>query len=90
MLLKKRIFELYKYFYCNFRENPYSDGYKGVIMAKCEQCGKKPMSGNNVSFSQKKTKRRFKPNIQRVTVYEGGLPIRKKLCTRCIRTLAKV
>ncbi|MFN2248761.1 MAG: 50S ribosomal protein L28, partial [Candidatus Promineifilaceae bacterium] len=41
-------------------------------MAKCQVCGKGPMSGHNVSFSQKKTKRQFRPNIQRVTLYEDG------------------
>jgi large subunit ribosomal protein L28 len=58
-------------------------------MAKCEICGKGPQFGQNVSFSQKKTKRQFKPNIQRTTVYEDGRKVRKYLCTRCIRTLAK-
>lgn len=58
-------------------------------MAKCEMCGKKPMSGHNVSFSQKKTKRQFKPNVQRTTVYEGTKKVRKDLCTRCMRTLSK-
>ncbi len=58
-------------------------------MAKCEMCGKKPMSGHNVSFSQKKTKRQFKPNVQRTTIYEGNQKVRKDLCTRCMRTLSK-
>lgn len=59
-------------------------------MAKCDSCGKGPLSGNNVSFSQRKTKRVFKPNIQRVTVYENGRAVRKHLCTRCIKTTAKI
>ena len=59
-------------------------------MAKCENCGKRPQFGQNVSFSQKKTKRQFKPNIQRISVYEDGKKIRKNLCTRCIKTLSKV
>ena len=29
----------------------------------CEVCGKGPMSGNNVSHSHVKTKRKWKPNI---------------------------
>ena len=58
-------------------------------MAKCEMCGKGPLSGHNVSFSQKKTKRQFKPNIQRATIYESGRKVRKYLCTRCLKTLAK-
>jgi large subunit ribosomal protein L28 len=58
-------------------------------MAKCEICGKGPLSGHNVSFSQRKTKRQFKPNVQRVTLYEDGRKVRKYLCTRCIKTEAK-
>ena len=58
-------------------------------MAKCDICGKKPMFGQNVSFSQKKTKRQFKPNIQRTTVHEGGQKVRKYVCTRCLKTMAK-
>ncbi|HFC12021.1 MAG TPA: 50S ribosomal protein L28 [Anaerolineae bacterium] len=58
-------------------------------MAKCQICGKKPMTGNNVSFSQKKTKRRFKPNIQRATFYEGSKTVKKYVCTRCLRTSVK-
>ena len=30
----------------------------------CELTGKKPMSGNNVSHSNNKTKRKFYPNIK--------------------------
>ena len=59
-------------------------------MAKCENCGKGPQFGHNVSFSQKKTKRQFKPNVQRTTIYEDGRKVRKYLCTRCLRTLSKV
>lgn len=29
----------------------------------CQVTGKRPMSGNNVSHSQRKTKRRFLPNL---------------------------
>jgi large subunit ribosomal protein L28 len=31
---------------------------------KCQVTGKKPMSGNNVSHANNKTKRRFLPNLQ--------------------------
>lgn len=31
----------------------------------CEVTGKRPMSGNNVSHANNKTKRRFLPNLQR-------------------------
>jgi large subunit ribosomal protein L28 len=58
-------------------------------MAKCQVCGKGPQFGQNVSFSQKKTKRQFKPNIQRTTIYTDGRKRRMYVCTRCLRTMAK-
>ncbi len=58
-------------------------------MAKCENCGKKPLFGNNVSFSQKKTRRQFRPNIQRTTMLEGGRMVKRYLCTRCLKTASK-
>ncbi|MCA9963596.1 MAG: 50S ribosomal protein L28 [Anaerolineales bacterium] len=58
-------------------------------MAKCQICGKGPMSGQNVSFSQRKTKRQFKPNVQKATFWENGRKIRKNVCTRCLKTTAK-
>jgi large subunit ribosomal protein L28 len=58
-------------------------------MAKCEICGKTPSFGHNVSHSHVRTKRQWKPNIQKVTVYRDGKAQRMKLCTRCLRTLNK-
>ena len=48
------------------------------------------MFGNTRSFSMRHSRRQFKPNIQAVTVVENGKPVRKKLCAKCIKTLAKV
>ncbi len=59
-------------------------------MAKCESCGKGPQFGNNRSHSLRATRRQFKPNIQRVHVLEDGKYVRKYLCTKCIKTLAKM
>ena len=58
-------------------------------MAKCEICGKSPSFGHSVSHSNVRTKRQWKPNIQRVSVYSDGKRKRMKLCTRCLRTLNK-
>lgn len=58
-------------------------------MAKCEVCGKIPQFGNNVSHSKRRTKRQFKPNIQRVKVMENGRLVSKYMCAKCIRTLGK-
>jgi large subunit ribosomal protein L28 len=58
-------------------------------MAKCAVCGKKPMSGHNVSFSQRHTKRQWKPNIQKTTIFKDGKPQKVKVCSRCLRTATK-
>jgi large subunit ribosomal protein L28 len=58
-------------------------------MAKCERCGKKTTFGHNRSFSMRATNRAFRPNLQKVTLFENGRKVKKVLCTRCIRTLSK-
>ena len=40
-------------------------------MAKCELCGKGVTFGQNVSHSNRKTNRTFKPNIRKVKIVEG-------------------
>ncbi len=52
----------------------------------CEICGKKPMSGNNVSHAHNLTKRRFYPNLQQVRAVRNGSVKRIRVCTRCIRS----
>ena len=53
---------------------------------KCEICGKGQVSGNNVSHSNRHTKRKFNANIQTVRVEENGTVTRKNVCTSCIRS----
>jgi large subunit ribosomal protein L28 len=52
----------------------------------CEICGKKPMTGNNVSHAHNVTKRRFYPNLQQVRTVQNGRVRRIRACTRCIRS----
>ena len=60
------------------------------MSAICESCGKGPLSGNNVSHSNRKTRRRWLPNLQKVTLFmNSGEKKTAKLCTRCIRTFNK-
>jgi len=59
-------------------------------MAKCDMCGKIPTFGHNVSHSKVRTRRRWKANIQKVTMVVDGKPERLSLCTRCLRTLNKM
>ncbi len=56
-------------------------------MAKCDRCGKSPAFGHNVSHSMVQTRRQWRPNVQKVIIYENGVPKRMRLCTRCLRTL---
>ena len=59
------------------------------MSSRCELCGKGVAYGHNVSHSNRKTNRRWLPNIQRTTVMVNGAPRRIYACTRCIRTLRK-
>lgn len=52
----------------------------------CDVCGKGELSGSNVSHSHLKTKRTWKPNIQRVKAVVGGEIKRINVCTRCLRS----
>ena len=56
------------------------------MAAVCEVCGKKPSFGNSVPFSQKKTRRRWNPNIQRIRAVVNGTPKRLYVCTSCIKS----
>ena len=52
----------------------------------CEVCGKGERSGFNVSHSHLKTKRTWKPNIQRVKAAVDGAVKKVNVCTRCLRS----
>ncbi|MDY6933631.1 MAG: 50S ribosomal protein L28 [Spirochaetota bacterium] len=55
-------------------------------MSKCEICGKSVQFGNNVSHSNRKTRKIWRPNVKRIRVLENGRALRKHVCTRCIRS----
>ena len=55
-------------------------------MAKCEICGKSVQFGNNVSHSNKKTRKMWKPNIRKLKVIEKGRTVKKSICTRCLKS----
>ncbi len=55
-------------------------------MAECTTCGKKRVSGNNISHANNKTKRLFRPNLQRVKVQTSHGVRRVHVCTRCLRS----
>ena len=68
----------------------------------CEICGRGTTSGQNVprkGLPKKKggagvhigvtTKRTFKINLHNKTVSEKGVNVKKRICTRCLRSLDK-
>ena len=57
----------------------------------CEISGTKPMSGNNVSHANNRTKRRFIPNLQNVKLYSGTLQkyIDLNITVRTMKTVEK-
>ena len=58
-------------------------------MQKCELTGKGKQYGSNVSFSQRHTKKVWKPNLQNKTVVVDGRKVKLKIATSTIRTLKK-
>lgn len=52
----------------------------------CEICGKKPLTGNNVSHAHNVTKRRFNPNLQKVRALYNGKVKKMVVCTSCIKS----
>jgi large subunit ribosomal protein L28 len=61
-------------------------------MAKCDNCGKAPVFGNNVSHAKNRTPRLFRPNLQKVSILDAksGRRVQKVLCAKCIKSLSKI
>lgn len=56
-------------------------------MAKvCDICGKRPVSGNNISHAHNRTRRRWIPNLQEVRAQVNGRTKRMTVCTSCIKS----
>lgn len=66
-------------------------------MARCDVCGKGTAFGRNIRHKHSgrwerkapRTNRTFKANVQKKTFVFDGVPIRVKICTRCLRTMVK-
>ncbi|GAB4244880.1 MAG: 50S ribosomal protein L28 [Acidobacteriota bacterium] len=58
---------------------------------RCQLTGKGPLTGNNVSHSNRRTKRRQLPNLQtkRIFIPEQNRWVRVRLSTRALRTVTK-
>lgn len=62
---------------------------KRAALAAIGAVEKRPKAGQNVSHAQNKTKRLFKPNLQKTKVLVDGKLVSVRLDTRTIRTLTK-
>lgn len=58
-------------------------------MRKCDITGKGKQYGNNVSFSQRHTKKVWQPNLQKKTIIVDGKKIKLTVSTQALRTLKK-
>ena len=55
-------------------------------MAICSVCGKGVSFGHNVSHSNRKTNRVWKPNIRKVKAVVDGANKTINVCSRCLRS----
>ncbi len=58
-------------------------------MKICDVTGKGKQFGNNVSFSQRHTKKVWEPNLQKKTLIIDGKKVKLKISAQGIRTLKK-
>ena len=58
----------------------------------CQLTGKRPITGNHVSHSNRKTKRRFLPNLQkkRFFIPETGKWVTLKVSSKALRIINRV
>ena len=56
---------------------------------RCELTGKGPMTGNNVSHAKNRTRRRFLPNLNDVTLQSETLKrgVKLRICAAALRTV---
>ncbi|EEX48478.1 MULTISPECIES: 50S ribosomal protein L28 [Jonquetella] len=53
----------------------------------CDCCGRGPATGNQISHSHRRTRRRWQINLQNVRVDLGAGETRKmKICAHCLRS----
>ena len=55
------------------------------MSAVCEICAKSPKFNYQVSFSHKRSRRRWNPNIQRIRILDGSTVRRANVCTSCMK-----
>jgi large subunit ribosomal protein L28 len=56
-----------------------------LMAYKCTICDKKSISGHAVSHSNRKTKRKFSPNLQKINILVNDIKKKCYVCTSCIK-----
>ncbi|MFI5305415.1 MAG: 50S ribosomal protein L28 [Nitrospiria bacterium] len=56
------------------------------MASHCAICNKAKVTGNSVSHASNKTKRAFRPNLQRVHAIVNGSRKKIRVCTVCIKS----
>lgn len=58
---------------------------------RCDLTGKESLYGHHVSHANNKTKRRFEPNLQKVTLRSDALRrgVKLRVCTRALRSVQR-
>ena len=57
-----------------------------IMSRVCSVCGKGQTSGNNVSHSNRKTRRTFQANVQKVSYVKDGKVVNDYVCARCLKS----
>lgn len=53
---------------------------------RCYYCDRQTQTGNRVSHSNRKTRRKWLPNLQQMRIVVNGETRREYVCTRCLRS----
>jgi large subunit ribosomal protein L28 len=69
----------------------FESGWSSAMARVCQVTGKRPVSGNNISHANNKTKRRFLPNLQRrrIWVDSENRWVSLRLTNAALRTIDK-
>jgi len=61
-------------------------------MARCKLSGVGPMHGNNDTFSHKKTRRTWQPNVQKRSIFvpELGRTVKIRASSRAMKSVNKI
>ena len=73
-------------FFCALNLSEYGRWRCKDMSRVCSVCNKGQTSGNNVSHSNRKTRRTFKANVQKVKIVKDGKVESAYVCARCLKS----